>query len=424
MAIGRRGFMKSATIAGSLLALGASGGEASPNSRINVAIVGCRNRGSGVMKSMLQTGLFNVVTLCDCDIGNNSRGMLTFGKYADTDTRPKVERDFRKVLDDKEVEAVVVATPDHWHALMTVMALDAGKHVYVEKPASFNIAEGKAMVAAQERHPELTVLVGSQQRSGQHFQDARTFLHSGDLGKIGFCRAFYVNRREVLPIVPDSEPPEYLDYPMWLGPAPERPYNKNRSHYNWRFIRDYGTGEMGNWGAHWLDIIRWFLDLDFPLAVTAVGGTHVVYDAKEWPDTQTVLYEYPDLTVLWEHRQWTEQCSGAPCEIHGEKGSLMISRGGWSFHPADGDPVYHDGSEMDMAHAVNFADCIRGDSTPSAPIQEGYKSAVLCHLGNISATVKRRIEFDSETQSIVHDEEAKTLEMREYRPPWRLPELS
>lgn len=398
--------------------------RATANDRIRVGVIGCRNRGPQVAESMLRSGQFDVTTLCDCDEAMSDQALKDNGKLFPAP--PKTVRDFRRVLDDKDVDAVVVATPDHWHALMTVMALDAGKHVYVEKPASYNVADGKAMVAAQTKHPGLVVQIGTQQRSGSHFQEARQFLRDGGLGKVGFVRACIIHDRGVLPIVPDSAPPATLDYDLWTGPAPMRPYNDSRVHYNWHFMLDYGTGEMGNWGAHWLDIARWFVDVDFPKSVSGLGGQFVVKDAKEWPDTQTALLEYPDLTMLWEQRLWSKfGIGGGPgchAEFNGDKGSMVISRGGWTFYPKGEKDKNedHPKSELEVAHAKNFVDCIRGQAQPAASMQEGHVTAVLCHLCNISAMLNRRVVFDGETQSITGDAEAAKWMSREYRAPWRL----
>jgi predicted dehydrogenase len=340
------------------------------------------------------------------------------------DKKPKQSQDFREVLDDKDVDVVVNATPDHWHALITCLALDAGKHVYTEKPASYCIDDGKAMVAAQERHPELVVQVGTQQRSGQHFIDAKAFIDGGGLGTLGFARAWIVHDRGATRNAPDSAPPATLDYDLWLGPGPERPYNENFCHYNWHWLRDFGTGEMGNWGAHWLDVARWLAGLDLPQSVAGFGGTYVVHDDKEWPDTQTVLYEYPGFTLLWEQRLWTKygvNGRGSGVEIGGELGSIVIDRGGWTFFPKEGEPVQYQNSDLELAHARNFADAIQGKAKTTASMETGHKSAVLCHLGNITALLNRRLEFDAESQSFPNDAEARAFLARDYRSPWMLP---
>jgi predicted dehydrogenase len=210
---------------------------------------------------------------------------------------------------------------------------------------------------------------------------------------------------------------------MWLGPAPEQTYNENRVHYNWRFIRDFGTGEMGNWGAHWLDVVHWFLDLDFPIAAMGTGGQYVVKDSKEWPDTQTVLYEYPALTVAWELRLWTRfgaNQRGSGAEFGGDKGSLIVTRGGWTFYPKEGEAVEHGSSEMEIPHAVNFADAVYGDAQPAASMLEGHKSAAMCHFGNICTDLNRRIAFDPVSQTFGSDTEANAHLGRTPRAPWSL----
>jgi len=410
----------------STAALAAAGRAVSASDTINVAIIGCRNRGPQVAESMRTSGQFNLAAVCDCDDTMIKRALFDKKFLRDL----KQEKDFRRILEMKDIDAVVLAVPDHWHALMTVMALAAGKHVYCEKPASYNIADGKAMVAAQEKHPNLVVQVGSQQRSGPHFQEAKAFLETGGLGKVAFCRACIIHEREPIAIIPDSEPPKSLDYAMWLGPAPYRPFNTNRVHYNWHFMRDTGTGEVGNWAAHWVDIVLWSLNLGFPASAMGLGGSYVVKDAKEWPDTQTVLFEYPEMTLLWEQRLWStfgiNGKGGCHCEFSGEKGSLIISRSGWTFFPrgTKENPEEHAGSEQEIAHVKNFAESIRGQAKPAAPIQEGHKTATLCHLANIACLLNRRIAFDGEKQMIEGDDEAIRLMARPYRAPWKLEDYS
>ena len=422
--LSRRDFMKTAA---ALTAVSAAGARAQgANDRIRVGIIGCRNRGTQVAETMFATDQFDIVTVCDCD-----DAMLDHAQEElDGKASPKREKDFRRVLEDKEIDAVVVAAPDHWHALMTVMALAAGKHVYLEKPASFNIADGKAMLAAHAKHPDLVVQVGTQQRSGAHFQEAKDFIAAGGLGKVAFARATLVGDREVVPIVPDSEPPAGLDYDMWVGPAPMRPYNKELHHYNWHFLYDFGTGDMGNWGAHWLDVLRWLLGLDLPHSVSGYGGQYVVHDAKQWPDTQTVMYHYPETTLVWEQRHWSRFAPGGGegncCEISGDNGSILIDRGGWRFfkRAKNAKPEIHPASELERAHVMSFASAVRGLGTPSAPLVEGCKSAILCHLGNIATRLNRSVRFAPDTASIEDDNEAAALAARPYRAPWRIEDLA
>jgi predicted dehydrogenase len=417
--LSRRTFLKTTAVAS--VAAGRVVAQAS-SQKIRVGIFGCRVRGPQVAHAFHRNGKFEIATLCDCDRGMIDEGMKRLGKILPSP--PRVEQDFRRVLDDKSIDAVVVATPDHWHAAMTVMALAAGKHVYVEKPFSYNIADGRAMLLAAEKNPRLALQVGTQHRSCDHIREAGEFVRAGNLGKVGMVRCWLTAERPVIPKVPDSQPPAGFNFDLWVGPAPMRPFNEPKVHYNWHFIRDLGTGDMGNWGAHWLDSARQMLQLDVPTAVSGLGN-RVVDDEKEWPDTATVLYEFPGLHVLWELRQWTTHGlngRGGGVEINGEKGTVLMDRSGWWFHPkgSKAEPVAHKGTPMEEPHVENFAQCIVGQANPNAPAAEGFRSAVLCHLGNITSVLNRRVEFDPATMSIKGDAEAKAMESREYRAPWTL----
>jgi len=419
--ISRRAFLRTsaavvtASAASSALAAGAS-------ERIRAGVIGVRNRGWQDAENLHQSGRFDIAALCDCDTASFDFAMTRLEKILPA--RPRFEQDFRRVLDDKSIDAVILATPDHWHALMTVLALEAGKHVFIEKPASFNIDDGKAMVVAQQRHPRLVVAMGTQQRSGQHFKDARSFIEAGEIGKVAFARAWMVDKRVVVKKVPDSDPPTGFKYDLWVGPAPLHPYNEEKVHYNWHFMRDFGTNDAGNWGGHWLDTVRWFLNLDLPTAAAGFGGKYVVHDEKEWFDTQTVMFRYPDLTVIWELRHWNDQGiqgMGTGAEFRGDKGTVFIDREGWTFQPGSGRPITHPGGALDSPHVKNFADCIAGGARPSADIVEGHKTAVLCHLANIATLFNRQVAFDPAAQAIRNDPEAAKLMGREYRPPWKMP---
>lgn len=426
--ITRRRFQAGLMAAGALAATrGTVFARLGANERIRVGVIGCRTRGWQDAGDFQETGHFDIVTFCDPDEAMIAEGLNALAKQPERKRlphAPKQEKDYRRVLEDKEIDAVIVAAPDHWHAIMALEALAAGKHVFLEKPASYCINEGKAMVAAQAKYPKLTICVGTQQRSGQHFKDARAFIADGGLGKIGFARAYMIHDRGILPIVPDTDPPATMDYNLWLGPAPWRPHNVSRVHYNWHFMRNTGTGDTGNWGAHWLDSLRHLLDLGLPRSARGHGGRFIVADAKETDDTQTVVFEYPELTVLWEMRLWSKtgpHNRGGGVEIAGEKGSLMIDRGGWTFLPKGGKPEQHGSSDMTGPHVQNFAACIRGEAKPAASIEEGHRSAALCHLVNIVCRIGRGVDFDPQAETIVNDAEAAALMGRVYRSPWKLP---
>ena len=424
--ITRRRFSAGLIVAGAMAATKKIGyAKSGANEKINVAILGCRNRGHQVARGFINTGACRIVTLCDPDLAMIDSAAKIMSKNCPA--KPKIEQDFRRVLDDKDVDAIVVATPDHWHALMTLHGLAAGKHVYLEKPASYCIAEGKAMVQAHQKYPKLALCVGTQHRSGPHFLQAKQFIAEGNLGKIAFARAWMSHQRPFIPVIPDSEPPASMDYDLWLGPAAKRPYNKNCVHYNWHFIRSTGTNDTGNWGAHWLDTVRMLLDLDWPTKVSGTGGIFVVHDAKEWHDTQTVIYHYPEMTLLWELRLWSKygvQGLGGGVEISGEKGAIIANRSSWTFHPKGEKPVEHKANGMVEQHYRNFIDCVQGNAKPAAPIVEGHKSASLCHLANIACDLNRSVTFDPDTYTFKGDPEATRRVSRTYREPWTLPDLS
>lgn len=422
--ISRRSFLKASAVVAGTSAL-SQALAAGSNERIRIGVIGCRNRGWQIAQSFISTGRFDVVTMADCDRAMFPVAADRIDRLERKPPRPPVfEQDFRKLIDDDTLDAIAIATPDHWHALMTVMALEAGRHVYLEKPASFDINDGKAMVAAQKRHPRLVCGMGTQQRSAGHFISAKQFIDDGGLGKIAFGRAWLSGGRVVVNKVPDTEPPDTLDYDMWVGPAPYHPYNPEKVHYNWHFVRDYGTNDAGNWGAHYLDIVRWFADLDLPTSAASSGGKYVVQDEKEWFDTQTTLFQYPKMTVVWEMRHWAStgvESMGTGAELRGEKGTILIDREAWTFYPKAGEPVRHPGSTPTEPLVENFADAIAGGAKLAAPIEEGHKTAILCHLANISTLYGRTINFDPKRQEITGDAEAAKMMGREYRKQWPMP---
>ncbi len=418
----RRDFVKTTAATAALATAGAQAATPKKKSKLRAAVCGIRNRGWQIASNFHHSGQFDVVTLCDPDDRMYDRAMKELKKRK-VDIKPKFVKDFREVLDDKSIDAVAVTCPDHWHALIAVMAMEAGKSVYVEKPIGYDVHDGQAMVAAQQRYPKQVIQVGTQQRSNIGFLKAKEFIAEGGLGKVGFARGWANNYRGAIPIVEDSEPPKELDYELWTGPAPMRPYNKNRVHYNWHFMKGYGTGDVANWGVHWLDSIRHVLDLDMPERVSSQGYS-LIKDAKEWPDTHHTIYHYPDFTVIWELRNWVfynHRGKGVGMEIQGEKGAMVITRGGWTFYPLRGEPVKQKGVGGGIAHAKNFAASIRGKEKPHAPITEGHKSTTMCHLANVTDMAGHEIVWDAEKERVANDDDANQFLTREYRDPWKLP---
>jgi len=398
--------------------------KASPNERVGVGIMGLHNQGRLDGLEFLNSGLAEIVTVCDVDDAQIERVGKDFTNHENQPREPKKVKDFRRMLEDPDIDAVLIATPDHWHAQATVLACEAGKDVYIEKPLSWSIAEGRAMVNAARKYDRV-VQVGTQQRSGTHFIKGLDLIKSGKLGDVNLARGWIAHVRPNIGTPPDGPVPEGVDYDMWLGPAPKRAFNPNRFLYNWHFFWDYGTGEMGNWGAHWLDVIRWGLDLDVPTAASASGGIYHPIDAKETPDTQMVLYDFPGLTVVWEQWLWSKRkIEGQTCAaaFYGTEGTLVIGRGGWKLYGPDGGTVVEEseGSPLELPHVTNFLECVKSRERPTADVEEGHKSAIMCHMGNVSIQTGRKLSFDAETETFIGDDEANRFLMRNYREPWGL----
>ncbi len=362
--------------------------------------------------------------------------------------------DFRKLLDDRRVDAVVISTPDHWHALMTMLACAAGKDVYIEKPLTLFVREGRWMVQVARRQRRI-VQVGTQQRSGGHYQKARELIRAGIIGKV-----FSVRMQAYRNIMPgygrpaDQEPPHELDWDMWLGPAPKRQYNPNRALYHFRWFWDYSGGQMTNLGQHALDIAYWYLDTKGPKSVASMGGRFCLQDNGETPDTQDVLFEHPGWTAVWSHR---EACKGPPAatpmEFFGSRGSLAITRRGFTVtadrklppentvpqfagaHPVGGPAAVEetrppqfwtkpladtsgDSRAQLKQHVRNFLDCIKTRKEPNSDLESGHRVATACHLANLSLRLGRRLRWDADKETILDDTEAVKMLVRPYRAPW------
>lgn len=423
--ISRRQFLGSsaknaAGVAVGMVGLAGAVAKAAPGERVSLAVIGVRGQGKFLAASMAELADVDVVALCDVDDGV----LPAASKFVEAaqGTAPRWEKDFRRLLDDTSIDAVVIAAPDHWHALMTIMACQAGKDVYVEKPVSHNIAEGRRMVAAADKFNRV-VQTGIQQRSGSHFQSAVEFVQSGQLGTVNLAKAWTVHRRKPIGFKKDAQTPSGVDYDLWLGPAANRAFNPNRFHHNWHWFWDYGTGEMGNWGVHMLDIARWGLGVGLPSRVSASGGKFCFHDDQETPDTQLVTYTFPEKTLTWEHRLWSAhgvEGRSAAAAFYGEQGTLVVDRGGWKVYDQQ-ESITAGTSDMAKTHHRNFIDCIKTREQPTSDIEIGHQSSVLCHLGNVAYRLGREVVFDAENQDFGHDFEANALLSREYRSQWQLP---
>jgi predicted dehydrogenase len=387
------------------------------NDRISVGCIGVRNQGKGNLKRFRDANC-EIVAICDVDsevrdaaaaeATKSGRSAQLFGNY-------------RKLLDQANIDAVVITTPDHWHALMTIHACQAGKDVYCEKPLSLTIAESRRMVAAAREHRRV-VQTGSQQRSSEEFWKACTLVRNGAIGKVHAVLVGIPDCNHPGPLGPDSEPPASLDYQMWLGPAPERPYNEKRVHYNFRFWWDYSGGQMTNFGAHHLDIAQWGLGMDDsgPIASEGVATFHPDH-VHEVTETCRITHRYANgVNVVVGQLQ--DDIPGGATFI-GDAGRIHVNRGKLTSDPPElvsrdvtGLPVQLTRSTN---HVQNFLDCMRSREKPVCDVEIGHRSATVCHLGNIVARLGRSIRWDPDHERIVGDDEAQAMTDKDYRLPWR-----
>lgn len=417
-----RSAQNAAGVAAGMVGLSSTVAKADRSSPIRIGIIGVRNQGRALAAAFSRMPDVNVVSLCDVDASLQAAAMTTV--LESQDTAPRWESDFRKVLSDPQVDAVAIATPDHWHAIMGILATKAGKDVYLEKPVSHTIEEGQRLVAAAREYDQV-IQTGLQQRSGAHFQSAVELVQSGKLGKVRLAKAWVTQSRKSFSRRADEAVPEEVDYDLWLGPAAEQPFNAHRFHHHWQWFSDFGSGELGNWGVHLLDIARWGLQLDFPDRVSASGGNYVFDNGQEMPDTLAATFHFPQHTILWEHRLWSnhgQEGRGSGVSFHGENGTLVVDRSGWKVYGSK-ERLTSDTSDQLNAHLRNFVNCIRTRQRPNADIQIGHVSTALSQLGNIAWKLNREVQFDSATQTFGNDEDANQLLTKSYREPWQLPDV-
>ncbi len=405
-----------AAVAGTAAANGSPAAE-----RIRVAIMGLGSRGSTLVDAFLAAGA-EVAGLCDVD--ENAAGRAADVVAKRQEVKPRVDRDIRRLLDDASIDAVVVAAPNHWHAPATILACSAGKHVYVEKPCSHTPEEGELAVAAARKHG-VVVQHGTQRRSWPWVCAAVKAVQDGTIGPVHLARSWYTNRRPSIGRGERIEPPSTLDWTLWQGPAPERPFASNVVPYHWHWRWHWGNGELGNNGVHGLDVARWALGLTFPTRVVSAGGRWYHDDDQETPDTLSVAYEFPGgKQITWEGQSCSplgNQGSTFGVSFHGPEASLVIDTEGWRV--LDGKNVIvseHAGSKKDdVVHVVDFLDAIRDGRRPVADIAEGHASALLCHLGTIAHRTDRVLHTRPEDGHIVGNDDAVALWTKEYRPGWR-----
>ncbi len=437
----RRQFLKSvaATTAGLAVSMPAASYARiiGANDRILVNVIGTYGRGLNLARSVADLQGAEVAYISDVDARAVEKGIAAV--VSRQERRPVGVEEFRKTLDDPDLDAVAIATPDHWHAAATIAALQAGKHVYVEKPLAHNPREGELMVEAARKYNRV-VQMGNQRRSWPNVIDAVAEVQNGTIGEVRYARSWYANRRGPLELGPPGGPiPAGLNYDLWQGPAPRQPYQENLIHYNWHWFWNWGTGESCNNGVHTIDVCRWGLGVDFPSRVTASGGSFY-YPEDDWqtPDTQVMTFEFPDgKYIMWEGQSRNASRthgSTVGTSFHGTEGSIIVTGTGYSVRdPKDnlvkeinaqnGREVHDiDGSliGLDSIHMFTFLEAVRGKMPPTSPVAEGHKSTLLPQLGNISLRVGRKLTCDPATGHILNDQEAMNLWKREYAPGWEV----
>ena len=404
------------------------------NEKVTLALIGGRNQGRGVALRAIKAGA-QFKTFCDLDPAILEKTGADI--QAAQGTKPQFEKEFQRVLEDKDIDAVVIAVPDHWHARMAILACQAGKDVYCEKPLSQTIHEGH-MIRAAARKYNRVFQVGTQRRSGEHFRSAVEYATSGKLGKICEIKAWIYQVRRSIDRPPDGTPPPGVDYDVWLGPAPKRPFNSNRFHYTWRFFWDYGNSELGNQGVHVLDVAMWAIqkmrgvENCLPDRVSATGGIYWLDDAKEVPDTQMVTYHYPNLLLNFELRSFAgdhilhqgQRRSGTDfyTAYYGTEGTMLLTNSGWNVVFANGERGPSE-KGVPEAHEKNFLECVKSRERPNSDVEIGRLSTTMCHLGNISYHLRRDVHFDPKTETFPNDREATKMLTKEYRAPYALPKV-
>lgn len=406
------------------------GKQTAKSEKIQVASIGVRGRGGRVMMTFSKQKDVQITHICDLDPGAANSRAEEVAKA--TGHRPKIVTDYRTLLDDDSIDAFTVGTPDHWHALPTVHGCLAGKDVYVEKPDGHNIVEGQTMVAAARKHKRM-VQMGTQARSAPWLKEAADYVKSGAIGKVVYGRAWETDGKRVITPVPDSKPPAGIDYDLWLGPAPKRPFNKHRFHSSWRWFFDYGAGDMGNDGVHRIDYCRMVMGVDtMPQKINCMGGKLVVPDdAQDWPDHQLANFDFGGKLLTYEMRIGSKppllgHTEGAA--VYGENGYVLLTNQGWKAYDASNKLVKEGnkgaGYHTEVLHVRNFLDAVRSRRWQDLKqdIYQGHVSSVLCHSANIAWRTGKTLNFDRETERF-DDAEANKWLGREAREGYELPKV-
>lgn len=438
----RRGFIKSTAglTAGAALGLGflkrSTAAWAGANERVRVAVIGTKGRGRSHISELGALEGVEIATICDIDENISSeraKWMVQDLKFR----QPKIEFDLRKVLEDKDIDVVTIATPNHWHSLAGIWACQAGKDVYVEKPCSHNVWEGRQLVEAARKYDRI-VQHGTQSRTAPAIREGMQKLQEGVIGDIYMAKGLCYKWRDTIGKKPDAPVPPGVHYDLWMGPAPERPFSENRFHYQWHWQWAYGNGDMGNQGVHQMDLARWGLGVGLPTTINAMGGHFMFDDDQETPNTLLVSFFYPDQgkkgkMLVFETRHWI---SNHECDLEkgtgNEVGNLFLGTDGYMVMDGSGYKTFlgrnqEPGPARDEGgdHFANFIEAVRTRKREilHAEIEEGHLSSALCHLGNISYRLGRTLTFDPKTERFAGDSEADAMLTRDYRAPYTVPSI-
>lgn len=409
---------------------GLIGGKAAPNEKFVVGIMGVNSRGKALARGFARLPEAEVAYICDVDQRAIDKAISDVGEHQEI--APKGVKDFRRILDDQDVDALVVATPDHWHAPAAILACQAGKHVYVEKPCGHNPKEGELLVETARKHNRV-VQMGNQRRSWPKTVEGIEKVRKGAIGKVYYSRGWYASGRGSIGIGKKAPVPDWLDFELWQGPAPRRPFKDNIVHYNWHWFWHWGTGEAGNNGIHALDLCRWGLGVDYPIRVTSTGGRYYWNDDQETPDTHLLTFEFDGgKTIAWESLSCNLHgiLGGFGASFHGTDGTIVLTKTGYIHYDREDKVVASvfesdatvdrtgPGFDYDAGHLRNFLDCIRDRKRPRSDIEGGHKSTLLCHLGNIAHRVGRSLYCDPKNGHILKDRQAAKFWSREYEKGW------
>jgi predicted dehydrogenase len=424
----RRQFV-AASLAPAAFAVKARAATVAASDRVRIGMIGCGGISVADSNAFLAHPEAEIVMVCDVDDARIAKTVERLGKIRDK--KPDTTKDYRRVVERKDIDVCIVCTPDHWHALPTIAACQAGKDVYVEKPLATTIAEGRRM-RDTARQTGRIVQMGTHWRSGPHYKEAVEMVQAGKIGKVRQVRCWaYLDWVTDCGNPPDGAAPAGVDYDTWLGPAPLRPFNPNRYHFNFRWFWDYAGGLMTDWGVHLINIALWAMGPEWPKAVVASGGKYALKDNTETPDTQIAVYDFPSYTLIWEHQV---QCGLGPdrrehaVAFTGSDATLILDASGWEVvaEPLKRTAVVEMkrralvDEKVRAAHAGNFLECVRSRQAPVENLEVGHHVSTVAHLGNVALRSKSRIEWNAADEQVAGNEEANRLLSRPYRAPWKL----